>query len=138
MNMFERLPTALAAADESPGTARRVLVIEDEEDFRETLALVLEREGLDVTAVANGAAAIQAAGQRRFDLVITDLGMPGLSGADTIAALRVIDAELPVIVSTGYVSDELSDECRSRGAGNFLRKPFDLDELIGMVQRVLG
>jgi CheY-like chemotaxis protein len=121
-----------------PRTSRHVLVIEDEEDFRDTLQFVLGREGLEVTSVGTGAAAVAAARGRRFDLVITDLRMPGMSGTDTIAALKDIDPDVPVIVATGYATDEISEVCRARGVGHFLRKPFDLHDFITLVLRVLG
>ena len=127
-----------SAGPRSLGERRRqVLVVEDEVDFRDTLEVVLALEGLVVTAVGDGAAAIAAARRCRFDLVITDLRMPGMSGIDTIAALKQIDPEVPVIVATGYASDEIAEECAARGAGHVLRKPFELKELVDLVLRAL-
>lgn len=117
---------------------RRVLVIEDEIDFRETLELVLAQAGLEVVAVGSGAAAVEAVRGDRFHLVITDLRMPGLSGADTISAIRELDAVVPVIVATGYATEEISAECIARGAAHFLKKPFDVSQFVGLVFRVLG
>jgi len=116
---------------------RSVLVIDDEKDFRDTLQGILAREQLDVTAVGSGNAAVEVARQRRFDLVVTDLAMPGMSGTETISAIKEIDPHVPVVVVTGYASDEVSAECFARGAKHFVRKPFNLPEFIGLVMRTL-
>jgi two-component system response regulator PilR (NtrC family) len=116
----------------------RLLVIDDEEDIRETLALVFGREGWLVTTAESGEAAVHEAEHRRFDVALTDLRMPGMSGADTITALRSIQPRLPIVVATGYASEETAADCFRRGAVDYVRKPFDLAELMYRVKRQIG
>lgn len=115
---------------------RHVLLIDDEQDFLEAVAMILSALSLEVTAVPNGRAALAALRARHFDLVITDLRMPGLSGDDTITALRSIDAQVPVVVVTGGSLDDAA-LCRTLGVRELLRKPFNLAQLVGVVTRAL-
>ena len=110
-----------------------VLIIDDEPDILETMEMVLSGEGFEVTRALSGEAAVRAARARRFDVAITDLTMPGMSGADTITALREVDPALRIVISTGYASDEQRADCERRGASGYIHKPFDIDELIATV-----
>ena len=118
--------------------ASRILIVDDEDDLLETLHLLLTRAELDVTTAASGQAAVAALRRQRFDLVVTDLRMPGMDGAATITALRAIDPTLPVIVATGCGTDEALAECRDRGARAFIKKPFHLDDFVALVRHTLG
>jgi two-component system response regulator HydG len=116
--------------------ATRILLVDDEEDLRETLGVLLEREELEVTTVSSGAEAIAALRERRFDLVVTDMRMPGMDGADTITALRAIDPTVRVIVATAYGPEALAER-RLRGASAIIKKPFQFQELVALVRRLL-
>jgi DNA-binding NtrC family response regulator len=116
----------------------RVLVIDDEDDVREMLELVLTGDGFDVVTADGGLAAVELAKRRRFDLTISDLKMPGMDGIETLTALKRIDASMEVIIVTGYASEETAVECLERGAYGYLRKPFELDELRALVDRALA
>jgi two-component system response regulator HydG len=115
----------------------RILLIDDEEDLRETLGVLLEREQLEVTAVSSGAEAIAALRERRFDLVVTDMRMPGMDGADTITALQAIDPGVRVIVATAYGPEALAVR-RLRGASAVIKKPFQFQELVALVRHLLA
>ena len=120
-------------------TARgRVLVIDDEQDMREMLALVLETRGFEVETAESGPAAIAAVERRRFDVALTDLRMPGMDGIETLAALKKRDPALQIIIATGYASDETAGVCMQRGAYDFIRKPFDLRDLQALLDRALS
>lgn len=125
----------MAAAALSPPARPRILVIDDEPDLREALDMALALAGYEVYTAGSGATAIECAKSERFDLAITDLRMPGLSGADTLAALKEIDPTLAVIVLSGYASEEATQTLYERGALRVMSKPFQLDELL---QTVLG
>ncbi len=116
----------------------RVLVIDDEEDLRDVLGFELGRRGFDVTTAESGEEALAIARERRFELAITDLKMPGLDGLETLRALKTIDPAMPVVVATGFASQETSVECAARGAFGCLWKPFELDELLAMVRAALA
>jgi len=115
---------------------RRVLVAEDDAVMRRMLVQALRRDGFDVTAVADGAkllARIQQAwldpdetGQ--YDLVITDVHMPNLSGIDVLRELRTVDPSTPVVVITAFSDHELVETVEDLD-GVVLDKPFDLIDL---------
>jgi DNA-binding NtrC family response regulator len=114
-----------------------VLVIDDEEDLRDMLAFVLANEGYEVVTVDGGMAAVEQAKARRFDLAITDLKMPDMNGIETLTALKQIDASMEVVVVTGYASEQTAIECMERGAYGYLRKPFEVAELLSLMVRAL-
>jgi DNA-binding NtrC family response regulator len=123
---------------ERAGRAPHVLVIDDELDFRLTLQLVLREQRLEVSTAEDGLAAVRAAREHRFDLFITDLRMPGMSGTETVTALKALHPDVPLIVVTGYGTEEISAECFARGACQLVRKPFDLQSFLALVNRTLG
>jgi two-component system response regulator PilR (NtrC family) len=115
-----------------------VLVVDDEEDIRDVLDFELSRRGFAVTTAESGEQAIAFALARRFQVAITDLKMPGLDGLETLRALKEIDPALPVVVATGFASQETNVECAERGAFGCLWKPFELHELVTMVRAALA
>lgn len=126
------------SAARAPEPARpRILVIDDEPDLRETLDMALVLAGYDVSTAASGAMAIERVKNEHFDVAITDLRMPGLSGVDTVAAIKQIDPALAVIVVSGYASDEATQTLFERGALRVMSKPFQLDDLLQAVLEAL-
>jgi two-component system response regulator PilR (NtrC family) len=122
----------------TPGHGKpRILVIDDEADIRETLDALLCSVGYEVSTAENGGVAVERAEREHFDLVITDLRMPGMSGVETVAALRRIKPGLSVIVVSGYVSDASALRCREEGALQIVAKPFDIDDLLHIVEVAL-
>jgi CheY-like chemotaxis protein len=129
-----------ARAGQERGTdlsGRHVLLIDDEPDFLDIVSVVLGGLRLQVTAVSSGKAALAAMRTRHYDLVIADLRMPGLSGDDTLAAIRALDAAVPILITTGCSLTEAKASCQARGARGLLRKPFNVAELLGEVTRAL-
>jgi CheY-like chemotaxis protein len=116
----------------------RILLVDDEPDLRYVVSFELTRAGYAVTAVASGDEALEIAACQAFDLVITDLKMPGMDGVEMLARLRRLRPELRMIVASGWVSPEKMAECRSLGASSYLCKPFELSELLGLVDGALG
>ena len=115
----------------------RVLVIDDDPGVLEALALLLAMEGFDVVEAESGAVAVAAARTDAFDIAITDLRMPGMSGTETLVALRQIHPSLPVIIASGFLAEGVVAECLRLGALACIRKPFDLEDLLALVQRAL-
>jgi two-component system nitrogen regulation response regulator GlnG len=115
----------------------RVIVADDEESVRWTLARALEREGYAVEAVADGEAAVAAAATGGADLVLLDIQMPGLDGLGALARLAEQAPGTPVLVMTAYGSLQTAVEAMKGGACDYLTKPFDLEELILTVHRAL-
>ena len=117
---------------------QRVLVVDDEIDIRETLEFVLRKASYEVATADSGISAVAAAKASHFDLVVTDLKMPGMDSAETITAIRAFAPDLPIVVATGYASEEATADFMRRGARDYIRKPFDLEEFLAVVKRILS
>ena len=134
-----------AAAPESkppqqlPPPAAAVLVIDDEAPVREAVSDVLEMENIRVYTAVDGQTglALYQKYQQEIDLVLLDLSMPGLSGYQTFQALRQIDNELTIILSSGYNEAEIDRQFSGEHVAGFLPKPFKLDTLVQTIQRHL-
>lgn len=116
----------------------RILVLEDDDDLRDHLGMVLEDEGYDVTAVGAGAAAVEAAGEREFDLVVTDIRMKGLSGLDALEQVLERQPDVRSLVITGYSTEADSIRAIRLGVGAYLKKPFHLEEFLAAVHRLVA
>ncbi len=127
----------MPALGEPPSCKQRILVIDDEPDIRETLDMFLSSLGYEVSTAESGHTAVEQVQREAFDLVITDIRMPGMSGVDVMAALRRINPGLPVIVVSGYISEESGLRCSEAGAVGIIGKPFRLDDLLHVVQVAL-
>ncbi len=115
-----------------------VLVIDDEEGFRSFLCDVLSDAGHDVTAAADGAAALAALSRSRFDLVLTDLRMPGPDGAAVVRHARAMHPDTPVVVITAHASVESAVDTLKHGAVDYLKKPLESPAALrALVARVL-
>jgi CheY-like chemotaxis protein len=111
----------------------RVLVVDDERDMLEILQDFFESEGFAVVVADSGERAIELCKHAAFDVAITDMRMPGIDGLHTLIGLRQLDPRLPVIVVTGYASDDTEQRCRNAGAFECIQKPVDLDDLLRLV-----
>lgn len=118
----------------------RILVIDDQEVIRSVSKEMLELLGYSVIAAASGPEGIELfAGQHeKINLVILDMIMPGMGGAETFSQLRAIDPQVPVILATGYSVDGDVDEVLSRGCNGFLQKPYHAAQLAEKISEVLS
>jgi CheY-like chemotaxis protein len=111
--------------------ARRVLVVDDNEDVAESLALYLGLTGHEVRTAANGAEALQAAREFRPEAIILDIGLPGLDGREVARRLRR-DPDLAsavLLAVTGYAGEVQGQLCREAGFDAYLAKPADPEEV---------
>jgi len=113
----------------------RILVIDDEEDFRFIITRTLEKEGYLVQAVGSGPEAIEALKSQNFDLVLVDIKMPEMGGRETVKEIRKLDPQLPVLLVTGS-PDWPDAELRAATQG-WIYKPFRLAQLRSMVRKLL-
>ncbi len=122
------------------GRKHRILVIEDEETVRKNLVRLLDLEGYRVEEAANGAEGVAAALSRKPDLVICDIGMPGLNGFGVLARLRAepATAGIPFVFLTA--SAEAQDESTGYklGADEYVVKPFDTTILTALIRHKLS
>jgi putative two-component system response regulator len=113
----------------------KILIVDDDPSMRDTLLVVLEDEGFDVTGAANGYEAISKIKETSFDLVICDIRMAGIDGLDTLAALRKTQPELRSIVMTGYASQEDPIRAIKLGVDDYIYKPFDAQQFLKSVRK---
>ncbi|MEQ8765442.1 MAG: sigma-54 dependent transcriptional regulator [Planctomycetota bacterium] len=115
----------------------RILIADDEESMRFYLKRSLTRRGYAVETVASGDEAIAAYEARRFGMALVDLKMPGADGLEVVRRIRKLDPEAAVVVMTGHGSIPTAVEAMRRGALDYLTKPFELDELLIVIERGL-
>ncbi len=114
-----------------------VLVADDEAGMRESVARALRREGFQVTAVEDGAAALDALRRAPVDLLVADLRMPGLDGLELLRAAKLLAPDMEVVVLSGHGTVEEAVEAMKAGAYDFLTKPFDRAPLLRVVRQAL-
>ena len=115
----------------------RTLLVEDEANMVRTLAKILERKGYSVDAAANGEEALQRLAESSYDLVITDLNMPVMDGMQLLRAMKERQLTPATIVLTGHGTIASAVEAMKLGAGDYLIKPCQPDELLMVAARVL-
>jgi len=117
------------------GRRAKVLVVDDDDEVRTVTSETIKELGYSVVTVVDADEALERLGEERFDLLITDVAMPGMNGVELARRARIIDGRLPVLFSSGYADvqtfgEELSDE-------TVLRKPFRVADVAVRIQRVL-
>ena len=111
----------------------KVLLVDDEEDFLETLSNRLELRGLKVSTVTSGEQAISEAQQQDYDAIVVDLSMPGIDGLETLKRIKADNPSAEIIMLTGHGSVQSGVEAMKLGAGDFLQKPVELSELMAKI-----
>ena len=116
-----------------------ILLVEDDEQVRKFASQVLKGSGYAVVQAENGDAALELVKRDlpQFDLLVTDVIMPGMDGAQLALSLREMTPELPVLFMSGYTDDKLVQVGIERGEGNFLSKPFTVAGLLSAVREAL-
>ncbi len=116
----------------------RILIVDDEEVLRDVLDAVLRREGFEVAMAASGEEALSVLDEDdSIDLVILDIMLPGISGIDTLRAIRISNPSLPVIIITAFSSIDGAIEAMKHGAFHYIPKPFKNEEVILTVNKAL-
>lgn len=115
----------------------KILVVDDEPDVLRLFRRMLKPEGFFVEGVNSGEAAIERIKKNNFDLVITDLKMPGMDGIEVLKTVKKIVPNLNVIVITAYGSIETAVEAMKEGAFDYITKPFHTDEILVTINKAL-
>jgi DNA-binding NtrC family response regulator len=108
----------------------RILLVDDEEDFRLTLANRLRKRKLEVLDVGDGLKAVTMVRERPIDVAVIDVKMPGMDGLETLRQIKQINPMLEVIMLTGHASIESGIEGMKLGAFDYLMKPCDINDLL--------
>jgi DNA-binding response OmpR family regulator len=118
-------------------TVARVLLVEDDRDIAEPLARALGREGYEVRGAADGATALTSVLDDPPDLIVLDVGLPGLSGMDVCRAVRDVQPDLPILMLTARDGELDAVAGLDAGADDYVTKPFRLAELLARIRRML-
>lgn len=113
----------------------RILVVDDEDVICQLLKRTLDRRGFDVETAQDGNAALEKSQRNSFNVIITDLKMPKVSGMEVLKEIKKNNPYIEVIIITGYPTIESAVEAVKIGAIDFLSKPFDLDILVAAIER---
>jgi signal transduction histidine kinase len=119
------------------GRSVRILLVDDDDLVRDMLQTALSSAGHDVSASADGAHALAALARERFDLVITDLSLPGMSGFDIARGVKRAGPEIPVVLLSGWAIQQDSQEVRAAGVDFVLGKPCTIDALLRTVRSAI-
>ena len=115
-----------------------ILIVDDESFVRAIVEEILTSGGHTVLQAISGAEAVKMCEERSFDLVITDLSMPLMDGFDLISALRRLQSDLAILAISGIYTGDLLKAVKLLGAKAILEKPFEPDELLATVDKILG
>ena len=114
-----------------------ILVAEDDQAVRDFVSRALAYYGHDVTSVPDGSAALEALSERRFDLMLTDIVMPGLDGIALAAKATKADPDMPVLMMTGFASEGQRARSSESTVERVIPKPFSLKDICAAVDEAL-
>ena len=118
--------------------APRILIVDDDSGQRSLLDSFLRSQGFETEPVGSGEQALERLRDEEFNMMISDVRMPGMSGLETLRLARKENAVLPVLLVTAYADIREAVGAMRDGAVNYLAKPIDLDELLANVQQATG
>ena len=121
-----------------PPDRPRILVVDDEEAVRDLIARSLSSAEYDVDTAEDGATAVERLQANDYDLLITDLKMPGMDGLSVIREARRKSADMPIIIITGFSTEASAIEAINLGVSGYLTKPFRLPRVLAATARALG
>ncbi len=112
-----------------------MLVVDDEDDFRETFMKRLQRRNIDISGAESGEKALELLDEKLFDVVILDVKMPGMDGVETLREMKRKRPLMEVIMLTAHASVESGIEGMKLGAFDYIMKPADIDELMDKMRQ---
>jgi DNA-binding NtrC family response regulator len=116
----------------------KLLVVDDEPDMLRLLTMIIkDKTPYDLITTNNPVEALELAKKGGFDIVITDLKMPGLDGIELLNALRDFDADIPIIIITAYATAESATEAMDKNAFDFITKPFRKEQILFTIEKAI-
>ncbi len=116
----------------------KLLVVDDEPDMLRLLTMIIkDKTPYDLITTNNPVEALELAKKGGFDIVITDLKMPGLDGIELLSAVRDFDADIPIIIITAYATAESATEAMDKNAFDFITKPFRKEQILFTIEKAL-
>ena len=126
----------IAIIDELLQEKTLILVVDDQFGDRETLKVILEGKGYRVATAKDGTETIQVVKGGHYDIIFLDIRMPDMNGIETFERVKTIDPRAVVIMMTGYTDEELIERAISQGAYTCIHKPFDMEKLTALVEKI--
>ncbi len=120
------------------GNKVKLLIVDDEDIVLKSSLRILKNQDYDISTASSGEEGLERANQQKFDIVITDLKMPGLSGMDILKTLRDEQPDVTVIIFTGYATVETARDALKMGAFDYIPKPFTPDELRDVIKNAIS
>lgn len=121
-----------------PGDVTKVLVVEDDRDFAESLVIALGMRNCQVEVAYSGEDAVRMFRDRSYDIAFMDIKLPGKNGVQSLAEILDFAPQAKVVMMTGFSETALLEQARRTGALDVLRKPFRMKELLGYIDRLQG
>jgi DNA-binding NtrC family response regulator len=116
----------------------KLLIVDDEPDMLRLLQMIVrEKTPYEVTTTNNPLEALELARKGGFDLLITDLKMPGLDGIELLNAVREFDVDIPIIIITAFATAEAADEAMEKNAFDFITKPFRKEQILFTIEKAI-
>jgi len=116
----------------------KILIVDDEPDMLKLLSMIIkEKTPYEVTTTNNPLEALELAKKGGFDLVITDLKMPGLDGMELLDAIKRVDEDIPLIIITAYGTVEAAAEAMQKGGFDFITKPFRKEHILFTIDKAM-
>jgi DNA-binding NtrC family response regulator len=119
------------------GEHARILVIEDDESIRKTLAMILEEKGYDVDTAENGKEALKKSEAKFYNLALIDIRLPDMEGTKLLTAMKEATPKMVKIIVTGYPSLQNAIEAINKGADAYVLKPFNMDSVLDIIKEHL-
>jgi DNA-binding response OmpR family regulator len=115
-----------------------ILIVEDDEEMRSLLKEFLEEEGFETECASNGSDALREIVKKPFDLIVTDIEMPGLTGLDILPEMKKLRPEVSIIVMTSFANEEVHRRSLEKGASGYLEKPIHIKKLKALIHEMLS
>jgi DNA-binding NtrC family response regulator len=112
----------------------RILLVDDETEFTDSMSRLLQNRGYQVTAVNSGQEALKRLGQGRFDVMVLDLKMPGMDGMTTLKEAKKLGSFTETLILTGHATVDTALEAIKLGAYDYLTKPCEIDDLVRKIK----
>lgn len=114
-----------------------ILVIDDDDQLRNSFSKLLKEEKYAVISAASGEAGIEIVKENSLDLVLLDMRLPGINGMETFKRIKKIDSKLPVIIITAYGTTQIAIEATKMGAYDYVLKPFDVADMLNLIEQAI-
>ena len=116
----------------------QILIVEDDEEMRSLLKEFLEEEGFETECARNGSDALREIVKKPFDLIVTDIEMPGLTGLDILPEMKKLRPGASIIVMTSFANEEVCRRSLEKGASGYLEKPIHIKKLKALIYELLS